>query len=75
MGAADNMDQFTKWTLIALSLQVAAMGVLVSHLSYKLGYEQGRASVYNSFADSPDVGTCYQPGGCGDLPQTKRRNK
>lgn len=67
------MDKFTKWTIVILSLQLTACSIVISHLFYKLGYEQGRASVYQSFSDGPDVGTCYQVGGCGDLPQTKRR--
>lgn len=69
---ADMNHNYDKWVIIILSIQVTIMGAAISHLAYKYGYEKGRASVYNSFADSPDVGTCYQAGGCGDLPQTKR---
>ena len=36
------MDNWTKGTLIFLSLQLFVMGLLVSHLAYKLGYERGQ---------------------------------
>jgi hypothetical protein len=59
------MDKFTRFTLIFLSAQLFVMGLLVSHLAYKLGYEQGRASVYLK-EDGPE-GTCLVPSGCPDM--------
>lgn len=53
------MNTFTKITIVFLSAQLFIMGLLVSQLAYKLGFEKGRVSVYQSFADSPDVGTPY----------------
>ena len=32
---------------------------------YKLGYEQGRASVIFDDGQVKEDGTCYVPGGCG----------
>ena len=58
------MDKFTRWTIIILSLQLTGCSILISHLFYKLGYEQGRASVYNDMAQSASDGTCYVKGGC-----------
>ena len=70
------MDRFTKLTLLFLSAQLFVMGLLVSHLAYKLGLEQGKAAVYQSFAPSDDDGTCFYPGGCRDIkPKTSKRNK
>jgi len=47
--------------ILALSLQITIMGMVISHLCYKLGYEQGRASVYQECADAPDAGVTYLP--------------
>ena len=44
------MDKFTKITLLFLSFQLFLMSLLVSHLAYKLGYEQGRSSIYGEWA-------------------------
>lgn len=55
------MDNLSKWTIILLSIQVTVMGLTISHLCYKLGYEQGRASVYQECADAPDAGVTYLP--------------
>lgn len=58
------MDKFTKFTLIFLSAQLFVMGLLVSHLAYKLGYEQGRASITAYGQTDEGIGTCYVPTGC-----------
>jgi len=55
------MDKFTKLTLIFLSLQLFICSLIIAHLTYKLGYEQGRASVYTSFAEDGTEGTMYVP--------------
>ena len=55
------MDKFTKFTLGFLSLQLFVMGLLVSHLCYKLGYEQGRSSVYRDWASDGTEGTNLVP--------------
>jgi hypothetical protein len=70
-----NMDRFTRFTLIFLSAQLFVMGLLISHLAYKLGYEQGRISVYDSFKDDGALGTCLVPdsmGGCPDMQPKKK---
>lgn len=51
------MDKFTRAMVISLVIQVAVLSALVSHLSYKLGYEQGRASIYREFAEDGTEGT------------------
>jgi hypothetical protein len=53
------VDNMAKWTIIILSIQVTIMGLTISHLCYKLGYEQGKASVYQSFAEDGTEGTHY----------------
>ena len=60
------MTNFTKLSILFLSAQLFIMGLIVSHLAYKLGYEQGRASVYRDYAETGSEGTCYVPGGCQD---------
>lgn len=59
------MDKFTKYTLVILSIELAGMGALVSHLSYKLGFEQGKLALMAEWDNGKGVGTCYIPGGCG----------
>jgi hypothetical protein len=59
------MEKWARYTIAILSLQLFVSGLIIAHLSYKLGYEQGRASVYRSYMeDGNNDGTCYVPGGC-----------
>ena len=71
------MDNHSKIVIAILSIQLTISGIVISHLCYKLGYEQGRASVYNSFAETGSEGTCYVPGGCDDIKSkiVKRHSK
>lgn len=69
------MDRYSRWVIIILSLQLTISGMVISHLCYKLGYEQGRASLINDRAGEGDVGTCYQTGGCGELPDNSKHVK
>jgi len=69
------MDKFTKFTLIFLSAQLFVMGLLVSHLAYKLGYEQGRASLYAFGQETGPEGTCYDPAGCNETGPKKVKHK
>lgn len=69
------MDKFTKFTLIFLSAQLFVMGLLVSHLAYKLGYEQGRSSLYAFGQETGPEGTCYVPTGCEETVTKKVKHK
>lgn len=57
------MTPFARWTIIALSIQTALMGLGISRLCYQLGYEKGKVAFLTTY-DTDDVGTCYVPGGC-----------
>jgi hypothetical protein len=54
-----NDNQWVRFTFVFLGLQLFVMGVMLSHLSYKLGYEKGRMAVYDSFAEDGTEGTKY----------------
>jgi hypothetical protein len=69
------MDKFTKFTLIFLSLQLFLCSLIIAHLSYKLGYEQGRASIYREWAQDGSEGKCYVQGGCQDVPAKPKHHK
>ena len=53
------MDNWTKTTLIILSIQILGMSLLINRLLYKNGYLEGRASVYAEFGQHDDDGTPY----------------
>lgn len=66
------MDTFARASIIWLSLQLAIAGAIITDLSYKLGYEQGRASIYREWASDPSDGTCYAKGGCDESRKSQR---
>jgi hypothetical protein len=70
------MDKTAKWTIIILSLQLTISGIVISHLCYRLGFENGKASVYDSFKPDVTDGTCLVPTGCqDDVPKHGRKHK
>jgi hypothetical protein len=70
-----------KWVMVALSIQTFAMGCTISKLCYDLGFERGRASVYQEFAQDSSDGYCLadkpaHEGECHDSsPKVIKRSK
>lgn len=58
------MDNFTRGTLIWLSLQLTLMGTAITKMAYDLGFERGKVSALTTFVDDADVGTCFVSGKC-----------
>ncbi len=57
------MSKFTQWTIVILSIQTAIMGIAISRLCYRLGYEQGKVAALTTFTED-NIGTCFVKGGC-----------
>jgi hypothetical protein len=72
------MDKHTKLVIAILSIQLTISGIVISHLCFKLGYEQGRASVVSYGQTDKDgnvIGTCYVPGGCEEKVSLPHRHR
>lgn len=48
------MDNFTRGTIIALSIQASLMGFTISKLCYDLGFERGKNVQLTTFTDDAD---------------------
>jgi len=59
------MDKHAKIVIAILSIQLTISGIVISHLCYKLGVEQGKLALMGEWDNGKGVGTCYVPGGCG----------
>lgn len=60
-----------KWVIIWLSLQLAILSYIVTKQAHDKGYLEGRASVYEEWAATPDDGTCFSKGGCSNDTNSK----